>query len=410
MYPTNSVKIKKNIYISHSHKVEKNLGYLFSVGNKKKKFFYFLKKKYGFFWVTTVFFSNGFYQMSKVVIVTGCHGCLGQKIVKTCIAQGISVFGIDLIDGEMVWKGNNSHFQYSSWNISFPHEQLLLDHVQEFVANKKLVALIHCAAEIDTSLSALQCYAVNHLGTLRVLHFMHCLGLKKLVFVSTNQIAFEQQYIWKWLHTCYMKSKMLAEDEIIDFGSKHYDFQFQIIRPGLIYGEGDAFFWKIEQSSRFGIPFRCQNDIMWEGNEIEDLSGALVFQAISPSIESSICNVASPIRSFEHWNQRLMEKGKRPLTKELPKVCWIAIGIFWEILLACHLLSDFIALFFLIIPLLISTTFTLQCTVLGMLTLLFSFIERKTLQNNFLYLSIADAAKMSTSHARKLTKPKPRKE
>ena len=91
-------------------------------------------------------------------------------------------------------------------------------------ATKGIDIAIHLAAEIDASDSS--CYeTVNTGGTLNLIKVCRENKVKKIIFISSIQAKYD---------TVYGISKNKAEEIIIDSG-----MDYVILRPALIYGEGD---------------------------------------------------------------------------------------------------------------------------------------------------------------------------
>jgi nucleoside-diphosphate-sugar epimerase len=354
--------------------------------------------------------------MNQTILITGCCGSLGRKVVKTCLDQGFTVLGID----KQYVKGSieSSHqrlgvFAFFSWDISFPASLGLLDLIKKMAIESCLISVIHCAAVIDTSLSSPDCFRVNERGTLHILDLMHASQIKRIIYVSSNQSSFEQKFLYSWLRTPYSKSKQAAEQVIQTFSQNpKADIEFRIVRPGLIYGSGDAFYWKLQRSSQLLFKFRCGNSVMWEGNQIDDLASNLVYQASTDRLIEGVFDIGTPIKAFDHWNQRLVQDNLAPFTIPLPWLIWLIIGVFWEIVLGIHLVKDYISLLYLWLIIHLELEWFHLVGVCFWMALSLK-ISRQTLQGNFLYLSLADSIKLYTSHAQdstKIIKKKPRKD
>ena len=172
------------------------------------------------------------------VLVTGGSGFLGRAIIQKLLKQGYQV----------------RSFSRSHPKLAHPRLEVFSGSLQNgnqvSSALKNIDAVIHTAAKAGVWGHASDYFAVNTQGTARLLKHMVQQGVAHLVHTSSPSVVFQgadlcgvdatTPYAKQFLCP-YPESKMLAEQQVIDFVQQGLVAAI-ILRPHLIWGQGDPHF------------------------------------------------------------------------------------------------------------------------------------------------------------------------
>lgn len=126
------------------------------------------------------------------VVITGVKGFLGMEVVAQCGEKGVEVIGIDIVDS------NEKNYYKADINSN-----KIADIIPE-----ECDAIIHLAAlsrDKDCKNNAVNCFAVNVMGTLNLIAAAQKRNVKNFVFASTE-----------WVYDKFSKNEVKDEDSIID--------------------------------------------------------------------------------------------------------------------------------------------------------------------------------------------------
>ncbi len=155
----------------------------------------------------------------KKVILTGSTGFLGS-LIKTKLLKFKNIELIEL----------SNEMDLVNLNSLKPLESIKIDIV------------IHCAGLAHTKKKTSAFYQINHLGTKNLLTVLTKNSPQNIIFISTVAVYGEESgNLIKENHPLnpkdyYGKSKLLAENEIINWADKN-NSNYLIFRPSLIVGE-----------------------------------------------------------------------------------------------------------------------------------------------------------------------------
>ena len=169
------------------------------------------------------------------ILVSGGAGFIGSHIAKLFIKNDHDVTIIDnLVNGNK--KNVNPKAKFFQMDI--------LDNLDNVFKKEKFDAVIHNAALIDAveSKSKPELYKkVNVQGTINLLENCRKFNVKKFIYASSNAVYGNPEYLPcdekhpKAPVNPYGKTKLGAENKIIDFSHKH-DINYTILRYSNIYG------------------------------------------------------------------------------------------------------------------------------------------------------------------------------
>jgi dTDP-4-dehydrorhamnose reductase len=161
------------------------------------------------------------------VLVTGCHGLLGQKVVAQ-VPDGFEVFGIDLQDDSKILpKGNYSKCDFAKRENILP----LVEKIQpQFIINAAAYTNVD-GAETERQL----CWDINVTAVENLVHCAQKTG-SKIVHISTDYIFDGENGPYAEDATpnpigYYGRSKLAAENVLLDS-----DIDYAIARTMVLYG------------------------------------------------------------------------------------------------------------------------------------------------------------------------------
>jgi UDP-glucose 4-epimerase len=169
------------------------------------------------------------------ILVTGGAGFIGSHISDSFIKNNHNITVIDnLVNGNE--KNINPKAKFFQTNI--------LDNLDNIFKKEKFDVIIHNAALIDVveSKSKPELYErINVEGTINLLENCRKFNVKKFIYASSSAIYGNPEYLPcnekhpKNPVNPYGKTKLEAENKIIDFSNKH-DINYIILRYSNIYG------------------------------------------------------------------------------------------------------------------------------------------------------------------------------
>lgn len=144
---------------------------------------------------------------------------------------------------------------------------------------------------------------VNVAGTRTVVEEARKAGIRRLLYMSANGAADQPQFPYLW-------SKWRAEQEVLSSG-----LPFAILRPSLIFGEGDQFFNTLAMLVRFNpvVPVAGAGTSLFQPIWVEDVSTCLLTLVEDDSLLGQAYSVGGPERlSYDQMMQIVMRVlGKR---------------------------------------------------------------------------------------------------
>jgi len=167
----------------------------------------------------------------KIAIVGG-SGFVGTNLIHLLIKKtGLSILNVD--------KRESIEFQDLTVLADVLDKDLLVKHLEAV----DVVVLLAAEHRDDVSPSSLY-YDVNVLGMFNVLEAMETNRIKRIIFTSSVAVyglnkpnPSESSPIDPFNH--YGKSKVLAEKELEKYFERHPDSSIDVIRPTVIFGEGN---------------------------------------------------------------------------------------------------------------------------------------------------------------------------
>lgn len=142
--------------------------------------------------------------------------------------------------------------------------------------------IIHCAGKIKGSGAVLN--SVNYVATKRLVQAALEKQIKKFVFISSIDSVL--------LDSAYAKSKMLAEESLIESG-----INWVIIRPSVIFGLDDnKNFYLLNKLIKAlpVIPVPYSGKFRWDPVYVEDLADYTINAALDDGISEKAFNVIGP--------------------------------------------------------------------------------------------------------------------
>lgn len=208
------------------------------------------------------------------ILITGGTGFIGKCLVSFLEARGHEII---LFVGDITKK----------------------EHIQSFVVNKKIEAVIHLAAAVNNrNINIFQ--KVNAEGTKNIIELCKRVGVDRLVFLSTIRVLSEEK-------NPYVDSKREAEQAV-----KASDMVYVILRPSMVYGPGDkkniGFVLRYARFLRIlpELNFRLQP--LFVGDLVKVIEVSLVCHP------SSVLNIAGPeILTFNEVLKNIQETSKQKI-------------------------------------------------------------------------------------------------
>ncbi len=170
------------------------------------------------------------------ILVTGCGGFLGQRIVELLLQRGVSVRGL----------GRNDYPRLRDLGVElFRGDVSVLAQVSQAVQGAD--AVIHCAAVAGISIDWDRYYTINTQGALNVIeacrqhgvgHLVHC-SSPSVTFAGEHQSGIDESAPYPQQHLChYSHTKALAEQAVLQAHQPGV-LHTVALRPHLIWGEND---------------------------------------------------------------------------------------------------------------------------------------------------------------------------
>ncbi len=183
----------------------------------------------------------------KTILLTGSKGFIGSHASKILTENGYNVIGVDNFHNSMKTKNNNEIF----YNVDIRNEI----EINDIFEKHKIDLIMHFSGLISVSESVEKpklYMDVNHNGTKKLISIAKKFNVNKIIFSSTaatygiskNKIIFEGD-LQKPINP-YGKSKLLAENEIINSGMKYTIFRYFNVAGSI--GSGLGYFPKQKAS------------------------------------------------------------------------------------------------------------------------------------------------------------------
>ncbi len=205
----------------------------------------------------------------KKVLITGCNGLLGQKLLHTLTTDVVTLFGCDLMDESVT-----EDIEHLYYPLDISDRKSTIDRITEIEPD----VIVHAGAMTNVDLCETErerCWDVNVNGTEHVILGAEKVGAKTL-FLSTDYIfdGEEGPYVEEDRPnpvTYYGRSKLAAEN--IVRGSKN---EWIIIRTIVLYGYsvqgGHSFLTWLIGSLSEGKQVKIVNDQWSNATFVDDLS------------------------------------------------------------------------------------------------------------------------------------------
>jgi dihydroflavonol-4-reductase len=262
-----------------------------------------------------------------MVLVTGGSGLVGNELIKTLLADGISVRA----------TYNSTPLQHQSSDKFFPIKCDILDTEGMFEAMQGVQQVYHCAGMVSFNpKKKQQVFDININGTINVVNSSIDAGVEKLLFVSSIAalgrmregvlITEEMNWTEETSNSNYGKSKYLAEMEVwrgIAEGLKAV-----IVNPSLILGAGD---WSKGSS---GIFKSAYNEFPWYS---EGVSGFVyvkdVVKAMRLLMDSDISGERFIVNATNAPFRQVFELMAKGFNKKPPhrRVTPFIAGLVWRL-------------------------------------------------------------------------------
>lgn len=222
----------------------------------------------------------------KTLIITGATGFIGQHIVKQALNKGYKVIASVRSSSNTQWLEENN-IPIVIFDLSNPTK--LLNEIRNTIKIYGEIDVVIHNAGLTQSLKPKDYYDVNVDLTKNLIKALIETGNKtpKFIYVSSiaalgpgDSITFnpisENQIPHPVTH--YGKSKLLAEEFIIN----QKDLLWIIIRPTVVYGEGEKNFFNVIRTINSGLEFYAgSKKQMLSLVYVEDLAEAIILLAES---------------------------------------------------------------------------------------------------------------------------------
>lgn len=180
------------------------------------------------------------------ILLTGCHGFVGQSLSKLLLDEGHAVIGVDRVDTDV---------------CSFPLVRCdMAEHIP--LEPQHFDVVIHCAAaKGDWNLSDREFYLDNVVATKNLLAFLEGCTVKKLIHFSTVAIYSRETESGDegtpiQPDSVYGKTKLDSEVLVRQFAEKT-KISTTILRPSVIYGRNNfANMYNLTRQLSRGLPFQ----------------------------------------------------------------------------------------------------------------------------------------------------------
>jgi len=246
-------------------------------------------------------------------LVTGAAGFIGNALTKRLAEEGHKVKGVI----------HQKKLQSLVKNVEYVTGDIT-DKESIKSAFKDVDVVFHCAAVVKDYGPKKMFYKINLEGTKNVVEICEEYGVKRFIFLS------HQTYEPKEKLEFYSKTKALAE-QYLNEKYKRGEFPVVIIRPGNVYGPGDAI-WVIrvlKAIKRNRVTLINEGKGIFLHTYIDNLIDALMAamkekKAIGKTID--VTDGDNNISWAEYLNSLARMAGKNPIEKNLSKNTALLIG------------------------------------------------------------------------------------
>ena len=255
----------------------------------------------------------------KSVAVTGASGFIGTHLVKFLLAQGFNV--------RVLINQTDIPLNVDKYNGSLQDRECL----QKFLQGVDL--LFHLAAALgNRCLSREDFYAINRDGTANIMQTALKMGIKKVVCYSSAGVYGKSSGLVPLREDhhlnpkdIYELSKKAGEDVVRDFSGQ---LNFNIIRPGWVYGPSDGRTFKLIRQIHKGPFFIAGKGLIKHSPiYVGDLIAAS-WQIALHGESGQVFNVGGPAMSVREMVQviyKVLAKGGH--ASHLP--LWLTIPAAW---------------------------------------------------------------------------------
>ena len=182
-------------------------------------------------------------KLPQIAFVTGATGLLGNNLVRTLVAKGVTVRAL-------VRSRSKAEKQFSTLSIELVEGDI--NDTQTFA--QRLAGadtVFHTAAYFRDNYKGgkhwPQLYTTNVVGTARLLETSYQAGIRRFVHTSSTatlrgkpgESTDETMLRDEREADDYQRSKILADREVLKFLETHLDFWAAFVLPGWIHGPGD---------------------------------------------------------------------------------------------------------------------------------------------------------------------------